>query len=148
MRPFPDTAAASGEERPVETAAASPESASQPRRGVRQHEAQHGRPADDDDDDDDDAVETLWCTPWGVSIVMGVPQNGGFYNTKSDYNGWFRATPMYGNPQMNLLWPAGHYTSSTGLFNMAYPTKKWDSFIQKKGSQMTSNDHRWPSICQ
>ena len=86
MRPFPDTAAASGEERPVETAAASPESASQPRWGVRQHEAQHGRPDDDDDDDDDDDhdddddddddndvddddddVETLWCTPWGFS---------------------------------------------------------------------------------
>ena len=35
-------------------------------------------------------------------------------------------------------------TSSNGLFNMAYPSKNWDSLIKKR----TPHDIKWPSICQ
>ena len=40
----------------------------------------------------------------GVSIVMGVPQNEWFIRKKPIENGWFRGTPIYGNPHVSLVW--------------------------------------------
>ena len=59
----------------------------------------------------------------GVSIVMGVPQNGWFIKENPTINGWFGANPMNGNTQMIFTWCSNGWTIDLEpawetLFNM------------------------------
>ena len=52
--------------------------------------------------EDSDAEKRISLWDMGVSIVMGVPQNAWFIMENPTKNGWFRGTPILGNPHINV----------------------------------------------